>query len=290
MILQPSELKFLVTGGGQLAQCIEFIVPQSQKDQFYFLNKSEFDITNQNQINDFIEYTPIDIIINCAAYTHVEKAESNPKYAQQVNVNGVNHLIKLCQKNNIVLVHVSTDYVFDGQKREPYTEIDPPNPINQYGKSKILGEQLLLESKIQATIIRSSWIFSPFGTNFFKSILFQLQQNNILKVVDNEYGCPTYGMDLARFILLISSQFKTLNHRIYHFVNSGVATWYDVATHIIDNLPISTHSSLISINQKNLKVKRPKYSALDTTRIRQEFNIIPRHWKEALTECMSKIQ
>ncbi|MCY3998438.1 MAG: dTDP-4-dehydrorhamnose reductase [Flavobacteriaceae bacterium] len=285
-----SKLKFLVTGGGQLAQCIEFIVPQNQKDQFYFLNKSEFDITNQNQINDFVEYNPIDIIINCAAYTHVGKAESNPKCAQQVNVNGVDRLIKLCQKHNTFLFHISTDYVFDGQKREPYTESDSPNPINQYGKSKTLGEQLLLESKIKAIIIRSSWIFSPFGTNFFKSILSQIQQNKTLEVVNNQYGCPTYGIDLAQFILSIANQFKTLNHRIYHFVNSGVATWYDVAKHIIDSMPMNTPASLVGVKQKNSIVKRPEYSALNTTRIRQEFNMIPRNWKVALTECISKIQ
>ena len=281
----------MVTGGeGQLGSCIESILPQNQKKQFYFLGKSELDITNQDQINHFFENNVVDIIINCAAYTHVGKAESNPELAQRVNVEGVKNLIKICHIHQLFLIHISTDYVFDGQKREPYTETDATNPINQYGKSKALGEQLLLQSKIKALIIRSSWIFSPFGVNFLKTILSQIQQNKKLKVVADQQGSPTFGMDLARFILLMIDHKKTTNHQIYHFVNSGLATWHDFANEIIHRINPKNPISSIAIHQENSKVKRPTYSVLDTTRVRREFHINPRNWKDVLTECISKIQ
>ncbi|MCY4267445.1 MAG: dTDP-4-dehydrorhamnose reductase [Flavobacteriaceae bacterium] len=291
MTQKPFEFNYLVTGGtGQLGCCLESVLPLNQKKQFYFLDKSIFDITDRNQIHAFIKHNHVDIIINCAAFTDVEKAESNPALAHHINVEGVQNLLDLCHKHQLFLLHLSTDYVFNGQKKSPYTESDITSPINQYGRSKNLGEQLILQSKMKATIIRSSWIFSSFGVNFLKSIRTQIRQNKSLNVVANQFGNPTYGPDLARFILSMIHQIPTLNHQIYHFVNTGSVTWYDFAKEIIKQLPSKTPVSLLAGHQENSKVKRPDYSVLDTTRIKKEFNLSPRHWKDALVECVSNIQ
>ena len=286
-----SSTNYLVTGGkGQVGRCLNSVFSDHPQKKVYFIDKRTIDITNLGQLEWFFAKNTIDIVINCAAFTHVDLSESNPGLAYQTNVIGVQNILKMCLKYDTKLIHLSTDYVFDGQKKEPYKEDDPTNPINQYGKSKEQAEKDILASKVTAIIIRSSWIFSPFGHNFLKSILTQLKTKKKLKVVSNQKGLPTYGIDLAQFILYLSENIDSLNHRLYHFANLGPTTWYNFAQEIINKIKPKNHFSLIVNNETNGLVHRPSYSVLDTRRIREEFNINPRLWKLALEDCIKLIQ
>ncbi|RZS99305.1 dTDP-4-dehydrorhamnose reductase [Aquimarina brevivitae] len=272
----------VVTGSnGQLGRCLQLIAKNDKDCNFQFLNSSEFDITSKNQIAELFNSKTIQYVVNCAAYTNVEQAEKEPEKAYLVNAEGVRLLAEACKEHNAILIHISTDYVFDGSKNTAYTEEDVPNPINEYGKSKLVGEKYIQEILEHYFIIRTSWLYSQFGKNFYKTILEKSKSQEKLTIVDSEIGTPTNANDLARFILdLITMNFN--NYGIYHYSNEGQATWYDFAHEI---LRFSGKLDFIKLDKTNYYpsfAKRPSYSVLNKKKIITYTKHTPPNWKESL--------
>ena len=252
----------LVTGAsGQLGMTFRKFEKNYPQMDFVFKDSKELDITNTiSLINTFNEIQP-NYCINCAAYTNVEKAEEEPEKAILVNAEAVLAIANLCKEYRTVLIHVSTDYVFDGQKRSPYTVDDIPNPINVYGASKLHGELNIKKTLNQFFIVRTSWVYSKeFGNNFYRSILNKAMSNEELSVVDNQIGCPTETNSLVEFIMkLISSDFP---YGVYHFSDSKPISWYGFAKAILKENNI-TDTKLFKNNNFKTKAKRPNYSVLE---------------------------
>jgi dTDP-4-dehydrorhamnose reductase len=266
----------LVTGAnGQLGQSLQFIAPNYQKIEFVFCNSSTLDITNLNNVKQiFNQYKP-NYCINAAAYTAVDKAESEPEKAHLINVIGVKNVALVCKEYNTVLLHISTDFVFDGEKKVPYTETDLPNPTGIYGQTKLEGEKVIQHTWEKHFIIRTSWVYSPFGNNFMKTMLRLASERDSISVVNDQIGTPTNAVDLAECLIkiIIFSSLSFGEGRgeafgIYNFSNEGQCSWYDFAKKIfeinnknIDLKPIPTSSF-------PTPAKRPKYSVLDKTKSR----------------------
>jgi len=252
----------LVTGAnGQLGQCLQKLAPFYKELDFIFKNSTDLNITEILEIEQLFANHRFDYCINCAAYTNVEQSEITPEIAFKVNAEGVKNLALTCKKHQTFLIHISTDYVFDGEKDEPYTVDDIPNPINEYGKSKLMGEKYIQELMDDFSIIRTSWLYSEFGKNFYKTILQKAQEGLKIKVTDNQLGCPTNASNLARYILdLIINDKKT--HGIHHFTGPETMTWFDFAYKILKENGLLNKTSL-EINHNIIsETKRPKYSVL----------------------------
>ena len=236
----------LVTGkDSQLAQCIndiEYILPSFK---FIYKNSKDLDITNFKSLNDFFRTQKIDFCINCAAYTAVDKAEIEVQHAQQVNEIGPKNLATLCSLFNTTLIHISTDFVFDGKKKSPYTELDQTNPLNVYGQTKLNGENQIIENAIKYYIIRTSWLYSEYGHNFLKTIHKLSKIKSEISVIDNQIGSPTYAGDLANFILKIVNS-KSNSYGIYNYSNLGEVSWYEFGLKISNmwNLSIDINPSV----------------------------------------------
>lgn len=225
--------KVLVTGAnGQLGHCLQKIAPDYKDLAFVFKNSKDFDITNKEQMNSLFAVDNFGYCINCAAYTNVEQAEKTPDIAYEVNAEGVKNLALVCRENDTFLIHISTDYVFDGEKKEPYTVDDIPNPINIYGKSKLLGEIYVQEILDKYSIIRTSWLYSEFGKNFYTTILKKAKAGENLAVISDQIGCPTNANNLAVYILESIFQNKE-DVGIFHFTDEKSMTWYDFAGKIL---------------------------------------------------------
>lgn len=259
--------RILVTGAnGQLGKTIKDLFSKDLNLNFTFTSKHDLDITNKEAIKAFFKENKFDYCINCAAYTNVEAAESNPEAAFIVNADAVMNLAAVCKTKNVVLIHISTDYVFDGEKQLPYTEQDQPNPINEYGKSKLAGERYIQEIKPDYFIIRSSWLYSRFGNNFLKTIIGKIQNQERLTITTSQKGTPTSCDDLSEFILkLIKS--KIANFGIYHFSAKGETTWYDYALQICKHFNDYDCNKIEPVEIYNAKARRPKYSVLECNRI-----------------------
>lgn len=276
----------LVTGAnGQLGQCIQKIQSQHAVIKFHFKSSRDLDITNTKAINDYFSSHNFDYCINCAAYTNVELAESEKEKAYLVNAEAVRHLAKACAKNNTTLIHISTDYVFDGTKKTPYVETDTTNPISVYGASKLKGEQNIQEIFDNYFIIRTSWLYAEFGKNFYKTILRKAEEKAALTITTEQKGTPTNANDLAELILEIINT-STKNYGIYHFSNEGEATWYDFTKEIIQNLNLAEadQPSLKPIESYKTKAARPENSVLDKTKVRSIIATIT--WQESLQQLM----
>ncbi|AXP80589.1 dTDP-4-dehydrorhamnose reductase [Mariniflexile rhizosphaerae] len=253
----------LVTGAdGQLGLTIQELYAGNSTFDFRFTSKSELDITNKREIEFFFEKYKFDYCINCAAYTNVEQAEKTPDIAYKVNAEAVKNLAEACKETNTVLVHISTDYVFDGEKKEPYKVTDLPNPINEYGKSKLLGEQHIQNTLSKYFIIRTSWLYSKkYGKNFYKSILEKAKVEKNLFITNTQKGCPTDTENLAEFIYkLIVSRNDT--YGIYHFCDEKVMTWYDFAKQVLHENNILKLIKLVKSNNYRTFAKRPINSVL----------------------------
>ena len=279
--------KILVTGReGQLGQCIKKVSYDYLEDiEFYFANSQELDITNRQLVNYFFTVNDFKYVINCAAYTNVEKAEKESEKAFLVNADGVKNLASACKEYGSILIHISTDYVFDGTKKEPYTENDTVNPINEYGKSKLLGEQYIQEILDTYFIIRTSWLYSQFGKNFFKIIIDKIETEKELTITVSEKGTPTNANDLARSILDIIS-FEKKEYGIYHYSNQGEATWYDFAREIVK---LSGKIDIIKLSKTDnfpTSAKRPKYSLLDKSKIKKELLLDILEWEISLKSIL----
>ncbi|NMH89336.1 dTDP-4-dehydrorhamnose reductase [Flavivirga algicola] len=256
--------KVLVTGAnGQLGKTIKELSSDNEDDlDFVFVSKEELDITEAKELRLFFNNNNFDYCINCAAYTNVDKAEKTPKIAFKVNAEGVKNLAELCKVTKTILIHISTDYVFDGEKETPYTIKDIPNPINEYGKSKLLGEQFVQEVLDGYFIIRVSWLYSKkYGKNFYRTILEKTKTENKLFVTDAQIGCPTNTESLAKYIVNLIR--KNINiFGLYHFCDNKVMTWYDFAEQILKEKKLTSQIMLIKNSNYCTFAKRPKNSVL----------------------------
>lgn len=278
----------LVTGGnGQLAQTIkEHYFKNNNNIHFTFVTKADLDLTKYNQVENLFASNKFNYCVNCAAYTNVEQAEDFKELAFHVNAEAVKHLAIICNKNNTKLIHVSTDYVFNGEKKEPYLEIDTTNPINNYGASKLKGEVYIAENIQDYFIIRTSWLYSKFGKNFYKTIKEKIENNADLKITVAETGTPTSCVDLAQAIYFLITS-KNTNYGLYHFSNNGQATWYDFTIEIAKLIGNYNIDKIQPVPFFKTKAKRPKFSVLDKNKIS---TILPQeipHWKDALKVLMT---
>ncbi|WCO01654.1 dTDP-4-dehydrorhamnose reductase [Psychroserpens ponticola] len=263
------KIKALITGAeGQLAKTIYEIYSQNSDEiEFTFANKEDLDITNKNQVALYFNSHHFDYCINCAAYTNVEQSEKTPKIAYETNSEAVKTIAEYCKNQNIILIHISTDYVFDGQKNSPYTISDLPKPINVYGKSKLIGEEYIQNIMTDFFIVRTSWLYSKnYGYNFYKTILRKAKTNEIIKVVDNQVSCPTDCKDLSNYIYrIIKSKSKTFG--LLHFSGKNQMSWYGFAKQILKENKLLNDTNIIVDNSYVTLAKRPKYSALQITKL-----------------------
>ena len=274
--------KVLVTGGkGQLARCINDIVNSLNEYELIFVSSSDLDITNKTQINTFFDQNSFSYCINCAAYTAVDKAEDESERAFKVNATGAENLANACFENGVTLIHISTDFVFDGEQVCSYEESDLTNPINVYGASKLKGEQLIQENLSQYFIIRTSWLYSEYGSNFLKTMLRLGNEKEELNVVSDQIGSPTYAKDLAKVILeIIKTDSK--NYGIYHYANCGKTSWYGFAKAIFEESSIQIKLNEIKSEAYLTPAKRPYYSVLSKKKIIEKLALDIPCWKDSL--------
>jgi dTDP-4-dehydrorhamnose reductase len=280
----------LVTGSkGQLGSEIEALC-LNYSYNFFFTDKEELDTTNKEAILNFVQEHNINSIINCAAYTAVDKAEEEQELANVINHKAVQYLAEISKEKNIKLIHISTDYVFDGQNFKPYIEIDATNPNTIYGKTKLDGERYLQEiNPKNSIIIRTSWVYSSFGANFVKTMLRLCKERDSLGVIFDQVGTPTYARDLAKAILDILPNIKNEKVEIYNYSNEGVLSWYDFAKEIMKMAKINCQINPIETKDYPTPASRPHYSLLNKLKIKEEFDITIPYWKDSLSECLRKM-
>lgn len=282
----------LVTGAnGQLGSEIKTIASEFPQYQFLFVTREELAIEDIDAVKKYFAGHHIDHCINSAAYTAVDKAEIEKSKAFLINAEAVGSLAAICRQHDVRLIHISTDYVFDGTAKQPYKETDKTCPVNTYGESKLKGEELALQNNPSTIIIRTAWVYSSFGNNFVKTMLRLMKEKESINVVNDQFGCPTYASDLAKAIMQIISSGKTKeNPGIYHYCSTGITNWYEFALAIKDLSNSSCSVNPISTAQYPTAAKRPAYSVLDTTKIRQAFNISITHWKDSLQHCIKLLK
>ena len=280
--------KILVTGSsGQLATEIFRVSKNYNNLNFFFFDKNKLDITSIEDLIKVSSNLKVDYIINCAAFTDVELAETKKNLANLVNHLSIKNLVKVSNELNIGLIHISTDYVFDGLKNSKYSETDKTNPINYYGKTKLLGEKIILNSSLKnSLIIRTSWLYSYSGNNFFTKILNQINSNKTLKIVSDEIGTPTLATDFAIHLIEILMQLSNDKPEIYHYANSESCSRFEFVNEIVS---ISSKKvSVVKTNKNNTKsVARPSNSSLDNSKIIAKFNIEINSWKTSLKNMLS---
>lgn len=282
----------LVTGAsGQLGQSLQFIAKSYLDCEFIFATSQELDISNQEKVNVFFENKKIDYCINAAAYTAVDKAETETEKAIAINVLGTKNLALACKKHNSKLIHVSTDFVFDGSSTKPYSELDKTNPIGVYGQTKCDGELAVVDNINEYFIIRTSWVYSQFGNNFMKTMLRLASERDTLSIVNDQIGTPTNAIDLAKAIMSIivfqkQNPISEKQFGIYNFSNEGTASWFDFAKEIFRVNNVSIAVNPIPSESFPTPAKRPKYSVLDKTKIKKTFSIEIKSWQEALLQSI----
>lgn len=281
----------LVTGAnGQLGSEIQSLQNQFSNYQFFFTDVTALDITNSEAISDFCTHKKINTIINCAAYTAVDKAESEIEICNKINHKAAEYLAQVAKAQNIKLVHVSTDYVFDGCSYAPYTEDNNPNPINVYGKTKWLGEVAICKIAPKNTIIiRTSWVYSSFGNNFVKTMLRLAETKQQLNIIADQIGTPTYAYDLAKTILDILPQIKNEQPETYHYANEGICSWYDFAFEIFTQTKTNCKVYPIKTIDYPTAAQRPLVTVMDKSKIKEKYNIEIPHWKTSLQNCLNKL-
>lgn len=283
--------KILVTGAsGQLGSEIKELSKGSE-DTFFFTDVAELDILSPEAVNGYIKENAVDVVINCAAYTNVDRAEQDLFSADMINNIGVKNIAEACRENGATLIHISTDYVYDGKKHTPYTETDDTNPLSVYGKTKLAGEQQAWVSKCKSVIIRTSWLYSAYGNNFVKTMLRVGEENGIVNVIFDQTGTPTNAEDLARAILeMIPEILKEPRHgEVFHYSNEGVASWYDFAKAIMTVFEVNCEVVPILSAEYKQMAERPAYSVLDKSRIKTEFGLYIPHWYESLVKLKERI-
>lgn len=284
--------KILVTGGnGQLGSSIKKVNRGYEKAEYFFTDVAELDITNEDAVRAFVTENEINFIVNCAAYTAVDKAEEEFELAKKINAKGPGVLAKVAAENGAVFFHVSTDYVFDGKAHQPYTETDLCAPPSAYGKSKLLGETEVLKYGKNAVILRTSWLYSEFGHNFLKTMVKYGTERDELRVVFDQIGSPTYASRLAKGILcMIHSDQEINGNQIYHFSNEGVCSWYDFAKEIIQAAHIDCKITPIETHEYPLPAPRPFYSVLNKSKIKKDYQLDIPHWRDDMLECIKALE
>lgn len=304
-------MNILVTGAeGQLGRCIVDVFKYfDNENKYFFMPRELFDLTNKEQMREQFERFNPDIVVNCAAYTNVEKAEENSIDTISVNYLGVGDLVKLCETYGVYLIHISSDYVFNGKSSKPYKEDSNVNPLNVYGASKVGGDNFVVGYD-RGIVLRTSWLYSEYGHNFYRTMIERIREQKETNVVNDQIGTPTYAKDLALFIvrdLIASNKYKEVKG-IYNFSNNGIASWYDFASMIetfYQNFgpyepmikdPVDIKFEVSPYPKKYIrptttkkyktKAKRPMYSVLDKTKVENEFGIKIPHWSESLLQCM----
>lgn len=295
----PNIKRILVTGSnGQLGRSLQSLSSQYPEYQFYFTTRNEIDLSNPDSIHHYFQENKFDLIINCAAYTAVDKAEDEQDLADSINHLAVKQLAEIAKSDNCLLIHISTDYVFDGTSYKPYIETDSINPQNIYGSSKLKGELAIQAIEPNAMIIRTSWVYSEFGNNFVKTMLRLGNDREQLNVIFDQIGSPTYAKDLASCILQIvcfindNKPFPDNANEVavYHFSNEGICSWFDFAKTIFEQS--NTACSVFPIETKDYPTpaKRPHYSVLNKAKIKQNFNLTIPYWKDSLHSCIKILQ
>ncbi len=275
--------KILVTGAnGQLGKCIKDASLNFPDLEFDFKTREDLNITDESSVSDYFSENKLDYCINAAAYTNVEKAEGEPDKAFAVNTEAVKNIALACKSQNVVLIHISTDYVFDGEKQMPYTEKDKTNPINVYGASKLKGEQYVQEILNEYFILRTSWLYSQHGHNFYNSILKFALQGRELSITTEQTGTPTNANNLAKSILNIIA-INCNKYGIYNFSDNGEATWYDFAKAILQETKQFDPRKLAKTDHYRTFAKRPKNSVLDTLKFKNTFNKQLINWEKSLS-------
>jgi len=277
----------LVTGGnGQLASCIKDVEKQYDDLIVIYTDYLELDICDLNQVQAFFKSnTQIDYCVNCAAYTAVDKAETEADKAFEINVIGAKNLALACNEQGAILIHISTDFVFDGEKNLPYTETDVAKPISVYGASKLQGEVEIQQILKEHFIIRTAWLYSEYGQNFMKTMLRLAETRDEISVVSDQIGTPTYAGDLAEVIIHIIKQ-KSKNYGTYHYSNEGIASWYDFAKAIFDFSNIKIKVNPIKTEAYPTPAKRPVFSVLDKSKIKNNLKVDILYWKESLKKAV----
>ena len=285
----------LITGAnGQLGQSIQFIANKYPNIQFVYTDFQEMDITNiENCQAVFAKHQP-HFCINTAAYTAVDKAESEWDKAHLINAVGPENLAKVCKEFDTILIHISTDFIFDGTSKVPYLETDIPNPKSIYGQTKLDGELAIQKNWKKHFIVRTSWVYSQFGANFMKTMLRLASERDTLSVVNDQIGTPTYAVDLAEVLIkIINTENPTPNTQrpfgVYNFSNEGVCSWYDFAAAIFHQKGIQIDLKPIPTDSYPTPAKRPAYSVLDKTKIKKVFGVEIKNWKESLTISLNHL-
>ncbi len=284
-------MNILVTGSkGQLGSELRDLEKDYSQYTFFFTDIEDLDITQEERIYKFIKTNKIEVVINCAGYTAVDKAENDKPQAMLLNATAVKYMAQACNKAGCLLFHISTDYVFEGKSHKPYTENDTASPKSIYGKTKLDGEIEVIFNAKRAIIIRTSWLYSSYGNNFVKTILKKARENKELKVVFDQIGTPTYARDLAKTILQIIPKVPTkIRTEIYNFSNEGVTSWYDLAQAIVDTKKLDCHIEPVLSKDFPTEAQRPFYSVLNKARIKKDFGITIPHWRKSLMECLQKL-
>ncbi len=285
-------MNILVTGSnGQLGSEFKDLSSNFSNYNFIFTDIDELDITNEKAVSDFFDSNEINVVINCAAYTNVDKCESNQDAAHTLNTLACRLLSQQCTNHNAAIIHISTDYVYDGNNYTPYIETDFTNPNSIYGKTKLHGEKMIEEFATTGIIIRTSWLYSSYGHNFIKTMMKFGEERDELRVVFDQIGTPTYARDLAKVIIKGLSEITFIEGtHIFHYSNEGVCSWYDFAKEIIDYKNINCKIIPIETKDYPLPAPRPSYSVMNKAKIKEELGIEIPYWKDSLFECLDKIE
>jgi dTDP-4-dehydrorhamnose reductase len=279
----------LITGSnGQLGSELREISPNYPNNNFLFTDVKQLDITNHKAVKEFVQINKINVIINCAAYTAVDKAESEFELANAINHLAVANFAQIAKDNNIKFIHISTDYVFNGYSYKPYVESDMPDPKSIYGQTKLYGEQVIQKiNPANSVIIRTSWVYSVFGNNFVETMLRLAKDREAISVVVDQIGSPTHAADLAQSIIEILPLIQNEMTEVYHFSNEGVCSWYDFSKAVfeIKNIKIN----LLPLESVDYKTKaiRPYYSVLNKSKIKQKYNLTIPYWRSSLKKYLN---
>jgi dTDP-4-dehydrorhamnose reductase len=295
----------LVTGAnGQVGKAFRALAPMYPQYNFLFAGREELAIENFDAVKKYFSNNTIHFCINCAAYTAVDKAETEKENAFLINANAAANLAAVCKEKNSQFIHISTDYVFDGTSTQPYKESDVTNPLGVYGQSKLKGEELVLQNNPAAIIIRTSWVYSSFGNNFVKTMLRLMKERATINVVNDQWGCPTYATDLVAAIMGIIERHSKFDipvppghpgrhysaipngNKVFNYCNEGIISWYNFAVAIKELTGSNCMVNPIPTLQYPTPAKRPQYSVLDTTKIKGAFDMVIPGWKESLVKCL----
>jgi dTDP-4-dehydrorhamnose reductase len=284
-------MNILVTGCyGQLGTELQKVAVDNCAQQWFFTDIDTLDICDLNAVERYFAANGIEVCINCAAYTAVDKAEDEPVLAAKVNVEAPKNLAECCQRHNALLIHVSTDYVFDGHGTLPYRESDATGPTSVYGQTKLDGEQAVIQTGCRYCIVRTAWLYSSTGKNFVKTMLMLGDTKDEINVVNDQKGCPTWASDLAHAIYCLVEKYgKEPVHETFHFTNEGQITWYDFACAIMEIGGKHCKVNPITTDQYPTKAKRPAYSVLDLNKIKASTGMEIPFWRDSLEKCIEEI-